>query len=108
MYTIILISILLAINIATLIVLIRHTRQQRKQLQGIRTFMGLMDNRLTKALVTNPIQSPPSPNEATKEEDEIVPLDEQSPWQIPEDVKIEIEGDSSNTPYEYEVTNGRS
>lgn len=70
--------------------------------------MEQRDNRLTKALVTNPIQAPPSPNEATKEEEDVIPLDEQTPWQIPQDVKIEIEGDYSNVPFEYEVTNANS
>jgi hypothetical protein len=51
---------------------------------------------------------PPSPNQATKAEEVEVPLDEQSPWQIPNDVKVEIEGGDTLSPLGYEVTNATS
>ena len=108
MYIAIIISLLVASNIATLTFLYFTNKNNKQQISGIKSFMEQMDQRMTKALVINPVQSAPSPNEATQEDDEVIPLDEQTPWQIPQDVKVEVEGDTSNVPFGFEVTNANS
>jgi hypothetical protein len=43
------------------------------------------------------------PNEATQEQNDFTPLDENVPWDIPGDVKIKVEGGDTLVPPGYEV-----
>ena len=76
-----------------------------RQLKAIRGLIAKHDDNITKKLMVPNPQSSPEPNEAAQQEEEVVPLDEQSPWHIPRDVKIEVEGGDSLAPLEYEVAN---
>lgn len=42
-----------------------------------------------------------SPNRLKQLNEKTVPLAEESPWQIPKDVKVEVEGGDTNIPYSY-------
>ena len=42
-----------------------------------------------------------SPNKVTQKPDKTVPLGEEIPWNIPPDVKINVEGGDNNIPYGY-------
>lgn len=44
----------------------------------------------------------PTPNEASKVNDNIVDLDEQNTYNVPPDVKLDIEGGDSHVPPEFE------
>jgi hypothetical protein len=99
-----LILFLLSVNILlTLAVFYKLTRNS-KQLKEVVAH----ETDEVKKSVQNPVSASPSPNEATQEEEQIVSLDEQTPWQIPRDIKVEVEGSESVAPLGYEVTNATS
>jgi hypothetical protein len=77
------------------------------ELRAIKNLIAKHDDSMTKKLlVTHQPNLTPAPNEATIIEDESVPLDEQHPWSIPKDVKVEVEGGDTLAPPGFEVSNG--
>ena len=78
-----------------------------RELSSIKKLVIEHDNSMTRKFVVNaaPTETP-APNEATNIEEDVVPLDEQHPWSIPKDVKLEVEGGDTLAPPGYEVTNG--
>jgi len=101
-------AVLLLLNLGTIIYFSYLFNRISKKTTGINKHLEHVDNTVTKTLVTNPPVAAPSPNEATQEDVEEVPLSEQSPWEIPNNIKIEVEGGDTFAPYGYEVTNANS
>ena len=97
----ILLGIVFIVQIATLAIIIYLVKQiKTTESQNQKRFQRAMD----KVVALEP---PPSisnqPNEATEVKDDGQILDENVPWNIPDDVKITVEGGDSHTPPGYEV-----
>ena len=99
------------VNLFLLIFLILSVRHHqaitRASIEELKSQYRDAVDRISHIEIGNPPVKP-SANQATKSEAEIVPLDEQNPWQIPNDVKVEIEGGDTIAPLGYEVTNATS
>ena len=94
-----LIFIVQIMTLASVLYLVRHIKSSESSSQ--KRFQRAMD----KVVALEPSTSiSTEPNEASEKKDDGEMLDENVPWDIPDDVKITVEGGDSHTPPGYEVS----
>ena len=94
---------LILIQVAILLLMFRYIQksfvklelEMYKSLNSMADELTLLREDIEKTKVKT------SPNKVKEEKDETVSLSEDSPWTVPPDVKIAVEGGDTNSPYEY-------